>query len=120
MDPKQQKAFEFAADLSKQLVNYTAIYLIAPLTITFWKDLLPAGSVHMKWLAYWSWYSLLVSAVCGIWMLMALTGTLEPLDDPAATAPTIRGRNVTVPSTLQIVSFLAGVALMVGFVRMNY
>ena len=51
--------------------------------------------------------------VSGVWTLLALTGTLEP--EAEDTEASIRGRNVTLPSLLQIVSFLIGLGFTVWF-----
>ena len=49
-----------------------------------------------------------VSIVFVVVTLMALTGSLER-KEPEAVAPSIRGRNVTVPATIQIFLFLGGI-----------
>jgi hypothetical protein len=118
MEPRQEKAFEFAAELCKQLITLSTALI--GLTITFWKDVVGTNQVHAKWLAYWSWYAFLASALFGIWMLMALTGVLEPTNAAKRGPPSIRGLNVVLPSALQILSFLAGLALLVVFARLNY
>jgi len=53
-------------------------------------------------------------------MLMALTGILEPIKPPAGYAPSIRNSSVVIPSVLQIVTFVAGLVLLVVFGRLNY
>ena len=45
--------------------------------------------------------------------MLALTGSLAPRDGQAAA--TIRGKNVTIPSMLQIVFFLLGLVLTILF-----
>jgi hypothetical protein len=117
MDP-QEKSFEFAQSLCTQLISL-ATGLIA-LTITFWKDVLGSQPARAPWLAYFSWYALLVSIFCGIWMLMALTGVLAPKRAPVGYQPDIRASSVVIPSALQILSFVAGLALLVLFGTMNY
>ena len=114
----QEKAFDFAQELCKQLITL-ATGLIA-LTITFWKDIIGTDPVKAAWLAYYSWYALLASAFFGIWMLMALTGILEPIKPPAGYTPSIRNSSVVIPSILQIVTFVAGLVLLVVFGRLNY
>jgi hypothetical protein len=113
-----EKAFDFAQELCKQLITL-ATSLIA-LTITFWKDVIAPQQVHSPSLAYWSWYALLASVFCGIWMLMALTGVLAPTNAAAGRKPSIRASSVVIPSALQILAFIAGLLLMVMFGQANY
>jgi hypothetical protein len=88
MDERQKKAFDFAADLAKQLITLST-GLIA-LTITFWKDIVGGQHVTTPSWAYWSWYALVLSALCGVWVLMALTGELQPTTSSSG-KPSIRG-----------------------------
>lgn len=112
LDPRVEKAFDFARDATKQLIALSTGILT--LTITFAKDILrdvtglPRGLLGLAWLGY------LVSVVAGVWVLLALTGTLEPL--PGAPADvSIRGKNVVWPSIVQVLMFLAATALVVAF-----
>ena len=121
-----EKAFDFAQELCKQIITLSTA--LVGLTITFRKDIIGSESVVCPWLAYGSWYALLGSVFCGIWMLMALAGVLEPLqrkdqtahNQPAATVPSIRAFNIVVPSILQIVAFVVGLLLLVAFGQLNY
>ena len=113
MDESLKKAFDFAADLAKQLI--TLATGIITITITFAKDFLPRGATPdaKRW-AMCAWYAFLISIVCGVWTLMALTGTLE--QKTGTTRPiSIRGANVTMPAALQILFFLAGLLLTIAF-----
>lgn len=114
----QEKAFDFAQELCKQLITLSTGLI--GLTITFWKDVIGAGPAKAPWLAYCSWYALLASTFFGIWMLMALTGILEPIKPPASYVPSIRAHSVVLPSILQIVAFVAGLILLVIFGHLNY
>ncbi|MBI4246747.1 MAG: hypothetical protein HY728_09615 [Candidatus Rokubacteria bacterium] len=112
LDPRVEKAFDFASDATKQLIALSTGILT--LTITFAKDILrdvtglPRGLLGLAWLGY------LVSVVAGVWVLLALTGTLEP--PPGAPADvSIRGKNVVWPSIVQVLMFLAATALVVAF-----
>src|SRR4030095_11197701 len=110
--------FDFAQELCKQLITL-ATGLIG-LTITFWKDVIGTSPVKAPWLAHLSWYALLASAFFGIWMLMALTGILAPIKPPANYTPSIRALNVVFPSMLQILTFAAGLVLLVIFGQLYY
>lgn len=121
-----KKAFDFASDATKQLITLSTA--IIAFTVTFSKDILRStpgqngsGDVaapvphSSKILLAVSWGLYLVSIICGIWTLLALTGTLEPLTDRIRQPLTIRGSNVTLPSALQIVCFLLATLLIVAF-----
>ena len=114
---RHEKAFDFAQELCKQLITLSTGLI--GLTITFWKEVIGAQEVHSPWLAYSSWYTLLGSVFCGIWMLMALTGVLEPTKADGNYTPSIRASSVVIPSVLQIFSFIAGLVLMVIFAQAN-
>jgi hypothetical protein len=43
-----------------------------------------------------------------------VTGTLEPVEDDD-TKPSIRGKNITIPSALQILTFFVGLLMTVVF-----
>jgi hypothetical protein len=110
MDEKDKKAFDFAAELAKQLITL-ATGTIA-LTITFSKDFLQKTPNSARPWALWAWGVLLTSVVFGIWTIMALTGSLGRV---STTVPTIYGQNVKLPSTMQIVTFIVGLLLTIVF-----
>ena len=107
MNTNQQKAFDFAADTTKQLITL-ATGIIA-LAITFSKDIIGASE------------------------LLALTGNLQPMSktnnvniektDIEANSnelnnyceTNINTKNVKIPSILQILSFIIGLILTVLF-----
>jgi hypothetical protein len=110
MDDQTKAAFDFARDCTKQLI--TLATGIITLEITFKKDFvgpLPDG-VHIY--ALLSWIAFLLSVVFGIWTLLALTGTLETSKNVPVS---IRGKNVTIPSILQVIWFVLGLGLTVLF-----
>lgn len=110
MDDKAQKAFDFAQESIKQLITLSTG--IIALSITFAKDFVSTVSAGARSIALWSWGAFFLSVLCGLWALLALTGTLEA---PASVPVSIRGRNVTIPTMLQLVLFVAGLALTVWF-----
>jgi len=103
-------AVNAASDLSKQLISLSSG--IIALTITFTKD-----SVHdskrARRLISIAWVGYFLSILCGIWELMAITGTLEPIDGHAE--PSIRGSNVVIPSMAQILTFAVSTLLIIAF-----
>lgn len=113
MDEQRKKAFDFAQDVAKQLITL-ATGVIA-ITLTFSKDFAThagGGGVHQ--LVAFSWYFFLVSILCGLWTLLALTGNLEP-SAPSDDPPSIRTVNVTLPAVLQIFCFAVGMLLVILF-----
>ncbi len=113
MDEQIKLAFEFASDLDKQLITLSTGILA--LTITFTKDIL--GGIHLKhiWLLLTSWIFFLFDIIFGIWCLMALTGTLAPVDGSNLNVGLTLGSNVRLPSALQILTFVVGVALIIAY-----
>lgn len=112
MNEKKQKAFDFAGDTTKQLITLSTG--IITITITFTKDILGTGNASHKVLLMSSWVFFLMSIILGVWTLMALTGELEQIGKKPKD-PSIRGKNVTVPSALQILFFLIGIGLAVAY-----
>jgi hypothetical protein len=101
-------SFEFAKETVSQLI--TLATGVIGVSVTFAKDVRSKVTSHdRKWL-FRSWIALLLSVVCGVWTLMALTGTLckgtVPLD-------AIYESNITIPASLQIVIFLAGIGMLI-------
>ncbi|MGH7696780.1 MAG: hypothetical protein ACRENH_17455 [Gemmatimonadaceae bacterium] len=111
MDERMQKAFDFAQESTKQFIALSTG--IIAVSITFSKDFVSTVDGSAKVLAVVSWGFFLFSVFCGLWVLMALTGTLEP-NDPN-TKPSIRGKNVTIPAGLQSLTFFIGLLLTVLF-----
>jgi len=115
MNDRQKKAFDFAADLTKQLITLSTG--IVTITLLLSKDL-----TAPRWLAVAAWTFYLLSTVFGLWALMALTGTLAPLKkNPARPANAEHqefeiGRNVRIPSTLQVLIFGIATLLTLGYV----
>jgi hypothetical protein len=114
MDEQRKKAFDFASDLTKQLI--TLATGILAITITFSKDIIkspltPRSAIVMMMLA---WVVYLLSIIFGLWNLMALTGELEP-KGAASAEPTTKGANVFIPTVLQIGSFLVATLMAIVF-----
>ena len=111
MDDATAKAFDFAQDVTKQVLTL-ATGIIA-LTITFFKDFANHASYTTEVVMGCSWVAYLISVILGLWTLMALTGTLQPLRSPRATRLSIQGTNVRLPASLQLFSFLIALILSV-------
>jgi hypothetical protein len=111
-DERTKKAFDFAADTTKQLITL-AVGIIA-LTITFSKDFVRAVPEDVRIFAMLAWGAYGFSIVAGIGTLMAMTGTLEPMPGQSFAA-SIRGWNVRLPSMIQVLTFVVGLGLTVYF-----
>ncbi|MEL7980179.1 hypothetical protein E0L35_05905 [Halomonas sp. ATBC28] len=112
MEEKTQKAFDFAADLVKQLITLSTA--IIALTVTFAKDIFAEnGDCFSGWLVA-AWITYFLSIIFGVWALMALTGTLDP---PKNKSPSlsIQGGNCRLPTGLQILAFLMGIGLTITY-----
>lgn len=103
MDDQIKKAFELAVELSKQLIALSTG--IIALTITFREKIAASSYKPLKLLGV-AWLLYLASVICGIWHLMALTGTLA-----ASTPASLKGFNVRIPVALEITSFVLGTVL---------
>jgi hypothetical protein len=111
MNPRDEKAFDFALDLTKQLI--TVATAVIALTITFLTDVAkdaPAGTA--VWLQI-AWILYLVSIAFGIFTLMALTGTLA--DPKAKEPPSINAGSTRRFAGAQVLSFFVAVALTMVF-----
>jgi hypothetical protein len=127
MNARQTKAFDFAADLTKQLITLSTG--IVTLTLLLSKDF-----VGPRPLAVAAWTAYLVSTVFGLWALMALTGTLAPVNKPGAakrhagstTADDKEeeqfeiGGNVRAPSAMQILTFGLATVLTLAYVYVAF
>lgn len=102
-------SFEFARDTTKLLI--TLAVSIITLTITFSNDFIGEGlSDDTKLFVLFAWGAFFFSIVCGCWTLLALTGSLTDADHGD-----IFSTNITIPSAIQIISFLIGLVLTVVF-----
>jgi len=110
-DTQRQKAFDFCADATKQLITLATGFIAV--TITFAKDFVINVSDNSKPWAYWSWGFYAVSIDAGMATLLAMTAELEPKNTSAAT-PTIR-QAVATWSAVQIVTFGIAIVLTVVF-----
>lgn len=120
MDNKE-KAFDFAAESTKQLITLSTA--IIALTVTFSKDVIGAINPVAKHLLSFSWVAFILSIVFGVWTMLSLTGTLDPMQQSSAASSTnasqqntsINGKNIRLPSILQILLFLIGLILSIVF-----
>jgi hypothetical protein len=111
MDPTQS-FFNFASDLSKQLITVSTG--IVGLSITFLKDVHKKAPGANDWALKWSWLSYLTSVIFGFWTLMALTGALTRMVDRSSSVVEIDIR-LQLPASLQIIAFIIATILLVKY-----
>lgn len=109
MNDEAKLAFDFAKTLSQQLITLSTA--IIGVTVTFTKELKIGSSGVSKKLIRVSWVLYLISIVCGIWHLMALTGNLAPAEGPPVLD--LRGLNVRLPAILEVISFLLATVMLI-------
>ena len=112
MGERAKLAFDFARDTTKQLIAL-ATGVIA-LGITFSRDFVENVDAGVRMWAVFSWAFFLISVFFGLLALLALTGTFEPSKEHPVPA-SIRGRHITIPSGLQVITFFLGLLLSVVF-----
>jgi hypothetical protein len=111
LDERTAKAFDFAKDVTVQLI--TLATGIIGIEVTLLKDVIETVSHGGRWFLFVSWIALLLSVIFGIMTILALTGTLQPKDESVPL--TIWGRNITALSVCQIILFLMGLVLTIAF-----
>jgi hypothetical protein len=101
-------SFEFAKEVTTQLL--TLATAVVSISVTFVKDVSPSVTRAARGTLYTSWILFLVSIIFGVWVLGAMTGTLAQTPSSQAT---VYSTNIRVPSFLQVISFVAGIAFLV-------
>ena len=109
-------AFEHASDTTKQLI--TLATAIIAVSITFSKDIIGNTTAHRGVLIS-AWITYLLSIIFGVWALLAMTGELQP-NSQGSDDPSIRRPNVTIPSVVQILSFIAATALLIAYAVLTF
>src|SRR3954453_20892511 len=101
LDPRNDKAFAFAQESTKQLLTLSTAVLA--LTLTFLKDV--ADRDAPKWIISVAWIGFVVSIVFGIATLMTLAGNMEGKDN-SSTQPSIYEGNTRILAGLQVLTFV--------------
>ncbi|HEY9007886.1 MAG TPA: hypothetical protein VIM75_17220 [Ohtaekwangia sp.] len=121
MEETQKKAFDFAADLTKQLITLSTA--IITLTVTFSKDIIGKIDSSNRYLLLLSWVFFIISILLGLLTLMALTGNLDPIEKNEEQADgskkkvkpspilTITTSNVTGTGQWQVWTFLIAISI---------
>ena len=117
MEENQKKAFDFASDVTKQLITLSTAIIV--ITITFSKDFMSTRNQDSLWYIFIAWALFILSICFGILTLMALTGTLQPLSKKNGNNDldkiSINSSNIRFPSKIQIITFILGVIFTVIF-----
>jgi hypothetical protein len=114
MDESTKKAFDFAADITKQLI--TVASAIVTVTVTFSKDTPPEART---W-AYAAWFVFIVSILSGFGTLLSLTGQLQPnpkVARPTVSTPTIWKGKIRFFWGAQIILFVIAIGFTAWFGR---
>ena len=111
MDEQTKTAFASAADTSKQLITL-ATGVIA-LEMTFIKDVIATPGLLARSALALSWIMFLLSVVAGVWMLLAITGSLG--GSQTLTPQTISNDNIRIPAMIQITLFVFALVFSVAF-----
>lgn len=123
MDETQKKAFDFASDLTKQLITLSTAILT--LMVAFTKDILinfhlsslQRGILVLSWVLY------LISICFGLLTYMAITGNLDPQDtidskgivSKVSPTLTLNTPNILSTSKIQIITFFIALILSVFY-----
>lgn len=102
---REEKAFEFAQETIKQILTFSTG--IVALTVTFLKDILPAGTDTGLLEVAWGLY--IASILFGLLSLMSLTGTL------GSAAGTVNSTGIRIIAGAQALLFFFAMAFTVAF-----
>lgn len=111
MKEEKKLSFDFARDATKQVITLSTTIIV--FTATFSKNFFGTLDGFGRILVIVSWLSFLFSVMLGLWTLYALTGALESQDKEEEVS--IWGRQVTIPSLIQIICFFNGLCFTVWF-----
>lgn len=109
MDPRLQKTFDYAIDVTKQLLTLASAVLALTLTVA---KAAPNGT---RGLMLAGWAAFLLSVIFGIVSLYALMREFAPRSDGGDAAPSIGSLRVRGPLLLQIVTFAFGAVFVVAY-----
>jgi hypothetical protein len=111
MTDKVKKAFDFAQDTTKQLLTLATGIVTVTIAFSNVFTATPITSSAKRCLMF-SWLAFLMSVCFCILTLMALTGSLQNAEEQPKG---IYEKNITIPSVLQIITFLLGLILTIIF-----
>lgn len=110
VDDQAKLAYASVSDLTKQLITLGTG--VVTLEVTFAKAFVEKMLAKSS-LLQTSWVFLMLSIVVGIWVLMALTGSLAKNSPPASAD--IYKPNIRLPAFIQLVLFVLGMVFTIAF-----
>lgn len=113
----KEKSFEYANSAIKLIIGLSTGVLT--FTITFIKDIIGDNCVNAFWCLETAWFILVSSIFFGLWTMLAITGSIDRLEEDPNSNININSANVRIPSTLSIISFLLGIIFFVIFIVNN-
>jgi hypothetical protein len=108
MNPRLEKTFDYAIEVTKQLLTLGTAVLA--LTLTVGNDV--GRGAHDSYLLT-AWAAYFVSIICGIWTLFALMTEFAPREHGQDAPQSGRSLRVRGPSLVQILAFATGTAFLV-------
>ncbi len=111
-----EKAFDFAAELVKQLITLSTVMI--GLTVTFTKDLFINQASGKDWL-FWAWILFIISIIFGIATLMGYAGSLDPPENHREQRPSVYSDSNKWPLGCQIATFLGALGFTIVYASCN-
>lgn len=115
MDEREKKSFDFAGDVTKQLI--TLSIGILTLCVAFTDKVFSSEAAHSySWVIFTALILFTLSILCGILTLLKLTGIIaKNISDNTSTAPIYDGC-MRLFSSLQLITFLLAIVFSMSFV----
>lgn len=110
LDDQVKLSYSSVADLSKQLITLGTG--VVTLEVTFAKAFVEK-TLASSWQLQSSWALMLLSIVAGVWVLMALTGSMAKNSPPQA--DDVYKSNIRLPALAQIGFFAGGMVFTILF-----
>lgn len=105
----EEKAFDFASSAIKQVITLSTAVLATTVAVSKISIVNDSKSV----LLFIAWIVFIFSIVSGLWALYQLTTQL--IKEPCDGLPSITEKSVTHPASVQLVLFIIGLGLIVGY-----
>jgi ABC-type dipeptide/oligopeptide/nickel transport system permease component len=112
MDDATKLLYESAADLAKQMMTLSTGVL--GVTAAFVKDIAKDATPRAVRSLRLSWLAHLVSLIFGIWVLMAIAGTVGRIASGSKLDHLI-SFNIRLPALMQVICFLLGIFYVTRF-----
>lgn len=105
----RKQAFDFFAESTKQLI--TVATGVVTVTVLFSKDL----DTISRYIVYAAWVVFVISVICGIVVLLNLSGNLQHAADGKYRYPSVTTEGIALLSKIHIGTFIAGIVLLFIF-----